>query len=196
MFSKLTELKNKMDNGIYPTIVVKNSEEVLQALNTIAEYKKDQNELFKPLEEVFSYIEDNETRNAVIEFVELARKYYNKPLAQLSELIDLYNREMRLRGSAAAKKSNLIDYFEQDETISSLAASVFDDEHFGSAITEAELDYREELKREYAKELAFAKVITQNNPNFEKLTYKNKINYIANIIVELHSNRNNTNELK
>ena len=91
--------------------------------------------------------------------------------------------------------ANMIDYFSQDETISFIAASVFDDEHFGSSISEAKWDYREELKKDYAEEIAFAKVITMNNPNFDKMTYKNKINYIANLLVNLHNEKEDMNKI-
>lgn len=195
MFQRLTELKNKMDNGKYPTIKLEEGEDLSELVNELASLEKDPFDKFKPLEETFAYIKDDETREAVIEFIKLAREYYGDPLLDLSGACKLYLAEMDLRGAKAAESANMIDYYSQDETMSFIAASVFDDEHFGSAISEEEWDYREGLKKDYADEIAFAKVITMNNPNFEAMTYKNKINYVANLLVQLHGKREDEDKI-
>jgi len=195
MFQRLTELKNKMDNGKYPTIKLEDGEDLSELINELASMKNDTFEKFNSLEDTFAYIKDDETREAIIEFIKLAREYYGNPLLDLNGACRLYNEEMNIRGAKVAEAANMIDYYSQDETMSFIAASVFDDEHFGNAITEAEWDYREGLKKDYADEIAFVKIIITNNPNFEAMTYKNKINYIANWLVQLHSKREDSDKI-
>jgi len=189
MFQRLTELKNKMDKGKYPTINMEEGFDLAGFVNELASLEKDSFEKFSSLEETYAYITDDETRETVIEFIKVAREYYGNPLLDLNGARKLYIAEMDLRGAKAAETANMIDYYSQDETMSFIAASVFDDEHFGNAITEAEWDYREGLKAEYADEIEFAKIIIANNPNFESMTYKNKVNYVANLLVNLHKKR-------
>jgi len=82
---------------------------------------------------------------------------------------------------------NKFDFYNISEAMSWIAARTFDDKHFGSAITEAELQYRLSLEERYKDEIAFVKTVIQNNPNFEALSYKDKINFVSNLIVELNT---------
>lgn len=84
---------------------------------------------------------------------------------------------------------NKLDYFKIDEAMSWVAARTFDDEHFGSAITEEELQYRLSLEERYKDEIAFVKTMIQNNPNFEALSYKDKINFVSNLILDLSAKK-------
>ncbi len=46
---------------------------------------------------------------------------------------------------------------------------------------------------EYKDEIGLVKEVVKNNPNFENLSYENKINFVANMIVGL---RNKSEENK
>ena len=84
------------------------------------------------------------------------------------------------------------DFYKNDETMSWVAATVFTDEHHGSAISEEELSYRKRLQEDYKQEIEFVKLMIKDNPNFEKLSYKNKINFVANLIVSLYEKKENS----
>ena len=86
-----------------------------------------------------------------------------------------------------------IDYYGTDEEISWIASKVFSDEHYGSALTEAELQQRIEMEEDYKNEIALAKLMLQNNPQFSELSFKDKINLSANLIMELREKRNKNN---
>ena len=86
-----------------------------------------------------------------------------------------------------------IDYYSTDEEISWIASKVFSDEHYGSALTEAELQQRIEMEEDYKNEIALAKLMLQNNPQFSELSFKDKINLSANLIMELREKRNKNN---
>lgn len=51
--------------------------------------------------------------------------------------------------------------------------------------------YIKEIKEEeeYKDEIGLVKELVKNNPNFENLSYENKINFVANMIVGLHNKR-------
>lgn len=89
--------------------------------------------------------------------------------------------------------NNKVNYSKFDNDMAWLAAQVFLDEHFGSAITNDELDERFKLMEEYKDEIGLVKEVVKNNPNFENLSYENKINFVANMIVGL---RNKSEENK
>lgn len=182
MFEQLTYLKNKIDKANFDGIIINSEKE-------LSDYVKhstiDMTDMFKPLEDVFSYIKDDQAREDVINFVELSRVYYNAPYLNLEQILVLYNTEMNIKAKEVMEGTNLVDYFNQDEVISWIAAKVFDEDHFGSAITELELIYRNGLLEEYKDEIMMAKIIIGCNPNFELMTYQNKINYVANLIVQL-----------
>lgn len=66
-----------------------------------------------------------------------------------------------------------------------VATQVFFDEHFGTVITNDELDERLKLKEEYKDEIELVKVLIKDNSNFENLSFENKVNFVANMVVEL-----------
>lgn len=77
------------------------------------------------------------------------------------------------------------DYYNTDEQISWIASKVFSDEHYGSSLTEEELQQRLELEEDYRVEIGMAKLMLQNNPKFVELPFKEKINLSASLIMEL-----------
>ena len=85
------------------------------------------------------------------------------------------------------------DYYSTDEEISWIASKVFSDEHYGSALTEDELQQRLEMEEDYKDEIALAKLMLENNPQFVDLPFKEKINITANLIMELREKRNKNN---
>ncbi len=82
-----------------------------------------------------------------------------------------------------------VNYSKCDNDMAWLAAQVFSDEHFGSAITNDELDERLKLMEKYKDEIGLVKEVVKNNSNFENLSYENKINFVANMIVGLRNKR-------
>ncbi len=81
------------------------------------------------------------------------------------------------------KKTN---YYKENDEMSWIASRVFDEEiHYGGAITNEELEKRNELEQEYANQIALAKLMLKENPEFNKLSYESKINTAANLILEL-----------
>ena len=85
------------------------------------------------------------------------------------------------------------DYYSTDEEISWIASKVFSDEHYGSALTEEELQQRLEMEEDYKEEIALAKLMLENNPQFVDLPFKEKINISATLIMELREKRNKNN---
>lgn len=85
------------------------------------------------------------------------------------------------------------DYYSTNEEISWIASKVFSDEHYGSALTEDELQQRLEMEEDYKEEIALAKLMLENNPQFVDLPFKDKINISANLIMELREKRNKNN---
>ena len=85
------------------------------------------------------------------------------------------------------------DYYSTDEEISWIASKVFSDEHYGSALTEGELQQRLEMEEDYKEEIALAKLMLENNPQFVDLPFKEKINISATLIMELREKRNKNN---
>lgn len=82
-----------------------------------------------------------------------------------------------------------VNYSKCDNDMAWLAAQVFSDEHFGSAITNDELDERLKLMEEYKDEIKLVKILIKDNPNLENLSFENKINFVANMIVGLRNKR-------
>lgn len=82
-----------------------------------------------------------------------------------------------------------INYYKWDNDIAWVATQVFSDEHFGTAITNDELDERLKLKEEYKDEIEVVKALIKDNPNFKNLSFENKVNFVANMIVELKYKR-------
>lgn len=85
------------------------------------------------------------------------------------------------------------DYYSTDEEISWIASKVFSDEHYGSALTEDELQQRLEMEEDYKDEIELAKLMLKNNPQFVDLPFEEKINISANLIMELREKRNKNN---
>ena len=77
------------------------------------------------------------------------------------------------------------DYYSTDEEISWIASKVFSDEHYGSALTEDELQQRLEMEEDYKDEIALAKLMLENNPQFVDLPFKEKNKISANLIMKL-----------
>ncbi len=84
-----------------------------------------------------------------------------------------------------------INFYKNDEAMSWVAATTFSDEHHGGAISDDELSYRERLQEKYKDEIDFVKLMIENNPNFDELSYEDKINFTANLMVSLHEKRKN-----
>ncbi len=82
-----------------------------------------------------------------------------------------------------------VNYYKWDNDIAWVATQVFSDEHFGTAITNDELDERLKLKEEYKDEIEVVKALIKDNPNFKNLSFENKVNFVANMIVELKYKR-------
>lgn len=82
-----------------------------------------------------------------------------------------------------------VNYYKWNNNMVGQQIQVFSDEHFGSAITNDELDERLKLMEEYKDEIGLVKEVVKNNPNFENLSYENKINFVANMIVGLRNKR-------
>ena len=85
------------------------------------------------------------------------------------------------------------DYYSTDEEISWIASKVFMDEHYGSALTEEEFQLRKEMEEDYKDEIALAKLMLENNPQFSELSLKDKINLSANLIMELREIKDKNN---
>ena len=83
------------------------------------------------------------------------------------------------------------DFYKDDNIISWLAASIFTDEHYGDALSDDELNYRKQLQKDYAYEIEFVKLMIKDNPNFDVLSDKDKINFIANLLFSLREKRDN-----
>lgn len=79
----------------------------------------------------------------------------------------------------------MYDAYSNDSVLAFVAATVFDDEHFGPALTEEELDYRLKVIKEYDEEINVARAMISETPEFDKLSYKEKINYSAALLRKL-----------
>ena len=86
-----------------------------------------------------------------------------------------------------------IDYYSTDEEISWIASKVFSDKHYSSTLTEEELQQRIAIEEDYKEEIALAKLMLQNNPQFSELSFKDKINLSANLIMQLREKRTKNN---
>lgn len=82
-----------------------------------------------------------------------------------------------------------------DESLCFIAAQIFDDAHFGKAITEGEFEYRKKLKNEYKEEMEQAKVIVDNDATFESLSYEDKIIYCVELLKKLRIKNNKPTEV-
>lgn len=130
MFQKLVELRNKVDKVNWPSIVMDDSANSFKQIEKLLAEKNEDDFNSKTLEEYYSFLSD-EDRAIVIEFINYGRLYYRNPLLDYQDINKLYCKEMNIRGAEFASSNDLIDYFNQDETISWLAAQVLDQEHFG-----------------------------------------------------------------
>lgn len=83
------------------------------------------------------------------------------------------------------------DFYKNDEAMSWVAATTFTDEHHGGAISEEELEYRKKLQEDYREEIDFVKLMVTDNPNFDELSYEDKINFAANLMVSLREKKEN-----
>lgn len=86
-----------------------------------------------------------------------------------------------------------INYYKTDDEMSWVASRVFMDEHYGTALTEEELQQRTEMEEDYKNEIEMAKLMLENNPKFCELSFEEKINVSANLIVELREKRTKNN---
>ena len=82
-----------------------------------------------------------------------------------------------------------VNYYKCDNAMAWVATQVFSDEHLGIAITNDELDKRLKLMEEYKDEIELVKLLIKNNPNFENLSFENKVNFVANMIIELRNKK-------
>ena len=74
-----------------------------------------------------------------------------------------------------------------DASTCALAATVFSDEHYGSALTEEEFEYRTKLEEAYKQEIEEARAIVSTNPNFNSMTYEDKIVYCIELLGKLRA---------
>lgn len=80
----------------------------------------------------------------------------------------------------------MINYFKsEDETMAWIAAQVFSDIHFGSAISEVEYENRKKVMDNFRVEIEEAKSILLAKPEFNSWDYEKQINYVANLLMEL-----------
>ena len=70
-----------------------------------------------------------------------------------------------------------------------VATQVFSDEHFGEALTNEELNKRFKLMEEYKDKIELVRLLIKDNPNFESLSFKDKVNFVANMIAKLKDKR-------
>ena len=89
-----------------------------------------------------------------------------------------------------------INFYKTSEAMSWVAATTFTDEHHGSAVSDDELEYRKELRESYKEEIDFVKLMVKDNPNFDELSYEDKINFVANLMVSLREKRENNHNNK
>ena len=89
-----------------------------------------------------------------------------------------------------------INFYKNSEAMSWVAATTFTDEHHGSAVSDDELEYRKELRESYKEEIDFVKLMVKDNPNFDELSYEDKINFVANLMVSLREKRENNDNNK
>lgn len=78
-----------------------------------------------------------------------------------------------------------MDYYNNDESFSWVAAHCFTDIHHGRAIAEYELEQRMDLLNYYEEEIGQASEMIRYIPNFDRLDYKDQINFAANLLVSL-----------
>ena len=57
-----------------------------------------------------------------------------------------------------------------------LASKVISNEYYGAALSESELEYRNNLENEYKNEIGLAKLMLAENPRFKELSLEDKIN--------------------
>lgn len=90
------------------------------------------------------------------------------------------------------KENKLAKY---DERTCWLAATVFTDVHHGSAITERESQYRDELARAFSDEVTEARTLVAENQEFENMDYADKIIYCINLIDRLWEEKHGDEEV-
>lgn len=78
------------------------------------------------------------------------------------------------------------NYYKDDELLAWLGSRVFyEDEHFGRALTNEEINDRKKLEEEYKEEIKLAEAMLKANPNFVKLSLENKINLATDLVLRL-----------
>lgn len=82
-----------------------------------------------------------------------------------------------------------------DERMKRLAASVFTDEQYGTAISEDEVAYDEKLSEIYRKEIEEAKKIISTNSDFNNLSYQEKIIYVLELLNKLRTKNHGNEEI-
>ena len=82
-----------------------------------------------------------------------------------------------------------------DERMKRLAASVFTDEQYGTAISEDEVAYDEKLSEIYRKEIEEAKKIIATNSDFNNLSYQEKIIYVLELLNKLRTKNHGNEEI-
>ena len=82
-----------------------------------------------------------------------------------------------------------VNYYKWNNNMAGQLIQVFSDEHFGEVIINDELNKRLKLKEEYKDEIKLVKILIKDNPNLENLSFENKINFVANMIVGLRNKR-------
>lgn len=115
---------------------------------------------------------------------------YNKKILNRkgSINIELINISIRLIIRDNMEK---INFYKNDEAMSWVAATTFTDVHHGSAISDEELKYRKQLQEDYKEEIDFVKLMVKDNPYFDELSYEDKINFAANLMVSLREKKEN-----
>ena len=82
-----------------------------------------------------------------------------------------------------------VNYYKWNNNMAGQQIQVFSDEHFGEVIINDELNEMLKLKEEYKDEIKLVKILIKDNPNLENLSFENKINFVANMIVGLRNKR-------
>ncbi len=163
--------------------------------------------MFEELKDLYNQIAEFDNRNPigdydvaeyielVSEFVTLGEEYYEVEDIEFDDLLLMVEKEMA-EYERKSKKVNRIDHYDRKDALAWIAGYIVDGTHYGDALTEEELDYRIELHKDYLDEVAFAKILIANNPVYEAMSYKEKINFIANVMVELRARRKDLNQEK
>ena len=83
-----------------------------------------------------------------------------------------------------------------DVSTCALAASIFTDEHYGMAITEEEYEYRTKLAEVYKQEIEEARTIVSTYPNFDSMSYEDKIVFCIELLRKLRAKNNKKEDVE